>query len=232
MPADAVSHFVFVDFENVPSVDLGLVEGKPVHVTLLIGKNQKKLDLPLVQQILRMTGQVDLVEVGASGRNALDLTLAYYLGRAVQRSPAAQFHIVSKDKDFEPMISHLSGQSVSVARCDAFAALPFLAAKRRTTATPFPPQTKVNVPAKAAAPSKPGVPPKKQPVDRRTKIIARLKDPVNRNRPASRDALVAHLRTALGKESSETKVQDLLSALKQERVLTIAADGSVEYAEG
>jgi len=76
---------VFVDFENVPEVDLGLVEGKPVHVTILIGKNQKKIDLPLVQQIRRLAAQVELVEVGASGRNALDLTLAYYLGQAVLR---------------------------------------------------------------------------------------------------------------------------------------------------
>jgi hypothetical protein len=63
---------VFVDFENVHEVDLGLVEGKPVQVTLLIGKNQKKIDLALVQQIRRLAAQVALVEVGASGRNALD----------------------------------------------------------------------------------------------------------------------------------------------------------------
>ena len=47
MTTPALTHFVFVDLENVPVIDLGLVEGKPVHVTLMIGKNQKKMDLPL-----------------------------------------------------------------------------------------------------------------------------------------------------------------------------------------
>ena len=32
--------FVLVDFENVPEANLGLVEGLPAHVTLLIGKSQ------------------------------------------------------------------------------------------------------------------------------------------------------------------------------------------------
>jgi len=42
------------------------------------------------------------VEVGVSGRNALDLTLSFYLGQAVLRAPKALFCIVSRDKDFEP----------------------------------------------------------------------------------------------------------------------------------
>ena len=120
MPDPAFAHFVFVDFENVPDVDLGLVEGKPVHVTLLIGKNQKKLDLTLVRQIHRLASQVELVEVGATGRNALDLTLAFYLGQSVHQRSSAQFHIVSKDQDFDPMIGHLVGRTVKVARCEAF----------------------------------------------------------------------------------------------------------------
>ena len=60
----ALTHFVFVDFENVPSVDLDAIGAHPVHVTLLIGKNQKKLEVALVQQILRLTTRVDLLEVG------------------------------------------------------------------------------------------------------------------------------------------------------------------------
>eukprot|EP01031_Cornospumella_fuschlensis_P013228 gene13228-biopygen11165 len=77
MPAPASDHLVFVDFENVPALDLSAIEGKSARVTLLIGKNQKKLDLDLVRQIHRLAPQVDLVEVGASGHNALDLTLAF-----------------------------------------------------------------------------------------------------------------------------------------------------------
>ncbi|MES1168419.1 MAG: hypothetical protein ABUL61_04545, partial [Oleiharenicola lentus] len=72
MSTHVFTYFVFVDFENVPTADLGLVEGKPVHVTFLIGKKQTWLDLTLVKQIHRLATQVELVEVGASGHNALD----------------------------------------------------------------------------------------------------------------------------------------------------------------
>ena len=202
----ASSYFVFVDYENVPKVDLGLVEGKPVHVTLLIGKNQKKLDLALVLQIQRAPAQVRLVEVGASGRNALDLTLAYYLGQAVQQTPGAEYCIVSRDKDFEPMIRHLCNENIRVARYDTFVALPFL--------TP---------PSPSAAAFK------MPPPDRRTKVIARLKNPANRNRPSSRKALLAHIKTDLGKGASDSVAEDILRELSEGNALTIDLKGKVTY---
>lgn len=199
-------YFVFVDFENVPDVDLGLVTGKPAHVMLLLGKHQKKLDVALVQQIRRFADQVELVEVGASGHNALDLTLAYYLGRAAQRDPEAHFCIISKDNDFDPMISHLRSQQIEIARYASFAALPFL------------PQPK------------PAVATRKLPEDRRAKVIGRLKNPTIRNRPSSRKALLAHINTALGKETSESGAADILRELVDSRVLSIDAQGKVTYA--
>jgi hypothetical protein len=121
-----MTYFVFVDFENVQKVDLALIEGKPVHVTLLIGKNQTKVATSLFAQVSRLPGQVLVVEVGGSGRNALDLTLAYYLGRAIEQIPEANYAIVSKDKDFDPMIAHLGTNGIQIVRKDSFATLPFL----------------------------------------------------------------------------------------------------------
>jgi len=66
----------------------------------------------LVEQIQQFASQVKLVKVGGSGHNALDLTLACYLGRAIERAPSARFAIVSKDKDFTPMIIHLVDHNV------------------------------------------------------------------------------------------------------------------------
>jgi hypothetical protein len=37
MPIAASAHHVFVDYENVHTVDLALIADQPVHVTLLIG---------------------------------------------------------------------------------------------------------------------------------------------------------------------------------------------------
>ena len=206
MPTDAFTHFVFVDFENVPNVDLALVSGKPVHVTLLIGKNQTKLGIGLVQQIRRLAAQVELLEVGASGHNALDLTLAYYLGQAVQRAPNAQFCVVSKDKDFEPLLGHLCGNNVKVGRYESFEALPF------------------HPPAKKAA-----VVAAKPPPDRRAKVISRLMNPATANRPITKKGLLARIKTDLGKESSDAKVEDIFRELVERKRLTIDAKDKVRY---
>ena len=191
MPTDTFAHFVFVDFENVPDVDLTLVENRSVHVTLLIGKHQKKLDLALVRQIHRLAGQVELVEVGATGRNALDLTLAFYLGQSVQQRRTAEFHIVSKD--FLP--------------------------RPKPVASAKP----AGVAAKASAT------PKKPAEDRRAKVLARLRNPSSRNRPATESALRAHLKTALGKESSDDKVEDVLKQLRSDQGFKIEPDGKINW---
>jgi hypothetical protein len=224
MPTDTFTHYVFVDFENVPEVDLGLIDGKPIQVTLLIGKNQKKLDLVLVQQIRRLASQVELLEVGVSGRNALDLTLAYYLGKVVQRCPDAQFRIVSKDKDFDPLIAHLSSKGIAVHRCDGFAALPFLPKPPKPHPIKAAVPAKLNAPAKAAGPGKAGAPDV-----RLEKLIARLRNNLA-PRPKRKASLLAHINTAFGNRLSEAEQGDKLDELTRRGVLIIDGKGKVTYA--
>lgn len=211
------THFVFVDFENVPELDLSAIDGQPVLVTLLIGKNQKKIDLELVEQIQAFAAQVKLIKVGGSGHNALDLTLACYLGRAIERCPNAVFAIISKDKDFAPMIAHLVDHDVAVARYDSFVALPFLHHRKPAA------------PPKSAPATKTLPPPKKPAEDRRAKVITRLKNPHNRNRPSDETALHAHIKSALGKQASDTKVADIVRELVTDHALAIDTNGKVSY---
>lgn len=117
------THFIFVDFENVQDVDLTLAKDKSVHVTLLIGAKQTKVPTKLATQLHTFAAQVAPIEVGGSGRNALDLTLAMYLGREIERHPQANFVIVSRDQDFDPMIAHLKAAGARVERVPSFAAV-------------------------------------------------------------------------------------------------------------
>lgn len=205
------TRFIFVDFENVPSVDLALVAGKPVHVTLLIGKKQTKLDVSLVKQIHQMPDQVELIEVGASGHNALDLTLAYYLGQAVGRSRGAHFTIVSKDKDFEPMLAHLVGQGLKADRRDSFAAVFHVAPNKKPAAA-----------AKATPQAR------KPSEDRLEKLIARLKNNLA-PRPKNKARLLAHINTAYGSKLTETEQAGKLEELTKRGVLEIEAKDKVRY---
>ena len=219
MSHSSLAHFIFVDFENVPDVDLGLIHGRAAHVTLLIGKNQTRLDLALVHQIQRLASFVKLVEVGATGHNALDLTLAYYLGQTVQPGSSAHFHIVSNDRDFDPMIAHLVARGIKVTRCAAFHLLSFL------------PRSKAIVsPTKPAQPKAPVVALAKPLEDKSAKLIARLKNPGNANRPATEKALRAHIKTGLGKNSTPAGIEEVLRRLRDSHTLTFATDGKVAYA--
>jgi len=91
-------HRVLVDFENVPTADLGEIGGQPVEVTLLPGKLQERLEAALGQPVHRHAAQVTLVEMDASGRNAPDLAPACHLGRAAVANPADCFHIHARNR--------------------------------------------------------------------------------------------------------------------------------------
>src|SRR5258706_6701147 len=119
-----VNH-VFVDFENVHKVDLAVIGSKAVSFTLLVGPRQTKLDVALVEKLFEHAVSVQLVRLTSTGRNALDFTLAYYVGRAVAADPTGYFHIVSKDAGFDPLIEHLRSKHIRARRHDDFAALAF-----------------------------------------------------------------------------------------------------------
>jgi hypothetical protein len=214
------THFIFVDFENVPNVDLDALSGRAVHVTLLIGKNQRKIDLDLALQLRTFASQVTPVQVGASGRNALDLTLACYLGRAIEQHPGARFAIFSKERDLDAMIVHLNANGVKVDRYDSFGEIPLSGSSKSVS---LPPRPLVN--SKVIAP-------KASPINASARVMARLKNPTSPNRPGDEAALRKYLRTGLGKAASDTLVKELMAALEKERVVSIDAQGKVTYPPG
>src|SRR6476620_3757133 len=155
MPATAthlsspVNH-VLVDFENVHKVDLAVIGSKAVSLILLVGPRHTKLDVSLVEKLFEHAVSVQLVRLTSAGRNALDFTLAYYVGRAVAADPTGHFHIVSRDTGYDPLIKHLRSRRISAYRHDSFDSLPFAG-----------PAKQVNpVPLHAAAKPKPQLKPK------------------------------------------------------------------------
>lgn len=218
---DPFTHFVFVDFENVPGIDVSAGAGHPVHVTLLIGKHQKSFGLEMLRAAQSMGDRLDLVEVGASGHNALDITLAYYLGRAVENAPDAEFAIVSKDKDFDPMLAHLRAKGISATRHTSFASLPFLApAKKSSTRPPLaapPPSVSPKAP-KLPAPPKPKVT-----VDKLPRFIAHL-----RNSPPSNRTKLEHMIAAYFKPSLPAGgMKGVIAELQKRNAIAIDPTGKI-----
>jgi hypothetical protein len=135
MPAAQVTHYLFVDFENVQSVKLDLIAGKPVMVIMVIGKDQTKVPLELVEQLMTFSSQVRLVRTEVKGKNALDFVLSAEVGAQGVADPHGVFHIISRDKGFDALIAHFRSHNRSAFRHDAFIKAPILSTPS-TPATP------------------------------------------------------------------------------------------------
>jgi hypothetical protein len=203
MPSDAFTHFVFVDFENVPDVDLAPLNGHRVVVTLFLGK-KSKLKTGLVEQITRLPFEVRLIKIGKPVENGLDFVLAFHLGRTAGRYPGARFSIVTKDKkDFDPLVTQLHTDHVRVERVESIAALPFL-----RPANPA-------APVKAPAPDKSDSSIKKSAEDKTTQVIARLMNPITGNRPTTRVRLIKRLKNDIGKNTSDSDATDAVGRMEK-----------------
>jgi len=120
------TNYIFVDFENVQEVDFDRIANRPVRVTVVLGEQHKRLPVDLVKKLLRLAGQIELIETGRAGKNALDLVLAQHIGAVRMVDPRGFFHIVSKDKGFDALIGHLKDNGTLSRRHASFSEIPVL----------------------------------------------------------------------------------------------------------
>lgn len=118
--------YVLVDFENVQPKNLELLKEHPFKVLVFIGANQTKFPRHFVVAMQALGQQARYIEISGSGPNALDFHIAYYIGELAAKNPDAQFHIVSRDRGFDPLIRHLKGKNVRVRRETDLAEIPEL----------------------------------------------------------------------------------------------------------
>jgi hypothetical protein len=125
-------NYIYVDFENVQTLDLDLISDRPVAVVLLLGKQNKDLPVSLVKKLLERSGQVRIVQTEKTGKNALDFVLAYQIGLKAALEPNSFFHIISRDRGFDALVAHLKAQKILAARHDAFSSIPILMIHRKS----------------------------------------------------------------------------------------------------
>jgi hypothetical protein len=113
-----------IDFENVQPKNLALLEPHPFDVLVFIGANQIKLPRNVVLAMQALGKKAKYVEIDGSGPNALDFHIAYYIGELVAADPKGIFHIISKDRGFDPLIRHLKAKKIDVRRESDLAEIP------------------------------------------------------------------------------------------------------------
>jgi PIN domain len=115
------TEIVLIDFENVQPTNMTVLTAGPYKVKVFVGANQGKVPLEMVRTLQAFGPDAEYIQIDGNGRNALDFHIAYYIGRLAAENPKSSFHVVSKDKGFDPLIRHLRQQGLSCRRSETLA---------------------------------------------------------------------------------------------------------------
>lgn len=144
----SVIHYVLVDHENVQPTDIGLLDRVDVRVFVFVGAQQGKLSSDMAIRMHNLGDRAKYVRASAVGANALDFHIAFYIGQLATKDARGFFHVISKDKGYDPLLAHLKEQGISGARSESIKAMPLF---KSPAVAARPPAAKK--PAPASAPS-------------------------------------------------------------------------------
>lgn len=131
-----MAHWILVDYENVRPSDFHPNRQPDTRIIVFLGPNQQKIPADLVMALQAFGSNARYIQCSATGRNALDFHIAFYLGDLAPRHLEDQFHIVSGDKGFDPLVRHMrTERGIAVQRHANLPAIPgrAKAAAKRTT---------------------------------------------------------------------------------------------------
>ncbi|OYP31166.1 PIN domain-containing protein [Rhodopirellula sp. MGV] len=204
--------YVLIDFENVQPKQLRKLRQKNYFVLVFVGANQSAIqfDFAFAMQSLGDSGRY--VKISGQAQDALDFHIAYYIGKLWDSSPKSRFHIISKDKGFDPLVDHLNRQKQRVWRHEDLT--PLISAAGGSV--PVSEASPINSPAKPV----PKVPAK--PADDMSQLIAKVKRWLEANpdsRPSRRDGLANWLRNSFDRNLETKQIKKLKESLEKAGVI-------------
>ena len=122
------TNYVLIDYENVQPDALDRLVDEHFKVLVFVGASQSKLSFETAAALQKLGSRAQYIRISGNGSNALDFHLAMYLGELIAADPTAFFHIISKDKGFDPLIVHLKGRKVFAARSPSVQDIPLVKA--------------------------------------------------------------------------------------------------------
>jgi hypothetical protein len=171
------TNYVLVDFENVQPDSLEALSSGAFRVKVFVGANQAKgrVSFEFSESMQKLGSHAEYVRIARSGPNAVDMHIAYYVGRLLEKEPHAALFIISRDTDFDPLVEYLLARGISCRRVKSINELIKLVPR-----APVAPKS-----ASRAAPPSPA---KKAQSDRLAPIIKHLHS--LRGKPSTRKTLV------------------------------------------
>lgn len=112
----ATTNFVLIDYENVQPRLGEMLADEVFQVLVFVGATQTKVNTDTAMALQSKGSAARYVRMATSGRNALDFHIAYHLGCLSTSHPEAYLHVITADKDLDPLIEHLQAAGLKVRR--------------------------------------------------------------------------------------------------------------------
>ena len=193
----ATNH-VLIDFENVQPKNLAALrdvsKGRAFRVYVFVGVNQSKIPKELAFEMQTLGSDAQYVEIAGSGKNAADFHIAFYMGELARPGSEDEFHIVSRDTGFDPLIKHLQARNINAARRRDLFEIPWL---------------------KASETESPG--------EKIDKVIHNF-DLRGHSRPRKVRTLKASIRSLFGGSLPDDELDKLVEGLKQRRYIAVEGE--------
>ena len=122
----AVLNYVLIDLENVQPNNLSILAGHDFRVLVFVGEKQTKISFDLAVAIQGLGADSEYIKINGNGPNALDFHIAFYIGELSKSHENSYFHIISKDRGFDPLIRHLKSRKIQAQRHKDVADIPLL----------------------------------------------------------------------------------------------------------
>ena len=127
------TNYVLIDYESVQPNQLELLNRDGFVAYVFVGKAQTRLSFETVAAIQDLGERAKYIKISGAGPNALDFHIAFYIRQIGATDPDAFFHIISKDKGFDPLIEHLRERKVFSVRSETIGEIPIIRASTAKT---------------------------------------------------------------------------------------------------
>jgi hypothetical protein len=104
---------IFVDFENIQKLDKKLIDSN-TKIIVMVGSNQDNKAFDFAKDLFANISSIELIKVNGQGKNALDIFIAFYIGKYFDSIKGSEIIIYSNDTDYNPLIKHISGKEIAI----------------------------------------------------------------------------------------------------------------------
>lgn len=106
---------ILVDYENIQKIDLSVLDDS-YRAIIFVGATQNPPKASRNKATSHHFSRVDFHKIEGTGKNALDFHIACQLGRTIETKPQTECFVLSRDKGFDPLLSHLNKNGLNCRR--------------------------------------------------------------------------------------------------------------------